>query len=187
MIVLSQDIDNAQRSTRREVERSAVATLLQQYFGHRVERGVREHGQPYLRDYPHLHMSVSHSLGRVVVALSEEPIGIDLERYDERILRIVPRILPEDAQHYLESCPLGIRVAMAHIFWTSSEALYKLVGDSELISDFYYELSSIIYQSDEGRFALTARYKNAPEAILTLQGRFEGDYVLTFARWAIVP
>lgn len=186
MIILTRDIDNLQRSTRREVERSAVNTLLQEYLGHEVSIAHHEDGMPYLPNLPLLHLSISHSLGRVAIALSDAPIGIDLERCSERIPHVIKRILPEEAQAYLETYPESDRSRLAHIFWTSAEALYKLVRASRVISDFHYDLSSILYKSTEQSFSLRARYKDAPEVALTLQGHFEGDYILTIARSATV-
>lgn len=186
MRILVQDIDNLQRSTRREVERSAVRTLLQEYFGYPILILHHSDGRPYIPSIPELHISISHTLGRVAVALSSAPIGIDLERFDERIPRAVMRILSEETQAYLEAPSTSNRAEMAHILWTSSEALYKLVSLSHTISDFIYDLSSIAYNANDGHFALKASYKGAPEATLLVEGSFEGSYILTTARYLLL-
>lgn len=42
-------------------------------------RAARPSGQPYLPDFPDLHLSISHSGGWVVCAVADVPVGIDLE------------------------------------------------------------------------------------------------------------
>lgn len=42
-------------------------------------RAARPSGQPYLTDFPDLHLSISHSGDRVLCAVADVPVGIDLE------------------------------------------------------------------------------------------------------------
>ena len=41
---------------------------------------IAEGGKPYFPDYPHIQFNLSHTDGAVVCALSDTPVGIDLER-----------------------------------------------------------------------------------------------------------
>ena len=54
-------------------------------------------GKPFLSSHPHIHFSIAHSNGCVACAVSDAPIGIDLERIRPISARIKKRMryLPE--------------------------------------------------------------------------------------------
>ena len=47
----------------------------------RVEYGESERGKPFLKGYPDVYFNISHTKGRCAVALSDKPVGIDIERF----------------------------------------------------------------------------------------------------------
>lgn len=102
---------------RRQAEKEAVARILStEYPG--VATGRHPSGLPWLEG---AYISIAHSHDIAVVAVSDSPIGIDLEYPRPRLSDIVSRILtPAEQQHY--STPAQHLAA-----WTSKEAAYKAI------------------------------------------------------------
>lgn len=44
----------------------------------KFEKG--EHGKPYLKDYPNFHFNLSHTRNVITVAISDKPVGVDIEK-----------------------------------------------------------------------------------------------------------
>ena len=80
-------------------------------------------GQPWLPEYPQVQVSLAHTRGGVAVALSEAPVGLDLERLGrpvrpglaDRYFTPTERAYARDPQRVLE-------------VWTRKEALLKREG-----------------------------------------------------------
>ena len=66
-----------------------------------------------------LNVSLSHSENLVAVAISEQPIGIDLQAVLPKIVRVIPRICCEKE---LELATDNIKRT---IIWSAKEAMYK--------------------------------------------------------------
>jgi phosphopantetheine--protein transferase-like protein len=83
-----------------------------------------ELGRPYFQDG--LAVSISHSPGAAAVALSDGPVGVDLEQ-----LRPVRENLPRrvlSAQEYQWFSARGCRVEDFLTLWTLKESFYKYLG-----------------------------------------------------------
>lgn len=180
MYILTKDIDNTQRKTRHEVESYAVLALLREHYGYEVALSHLDNGQPYLPKHPE-YISISHTVGRVALAVSSSPIGIDIEKMDARIVQITPRILLPKTREKVMSYAESIRTSVCHILWTSAEALYKLIPESKLISDFDYLLDTLYIDEANNTFKLSAYYIPVPSELLAIEGRIEGNYILTIA------
>ena len=87
----------------------------------------RPHGPPRLRDGPLF--SISHSGERVVLAVADVPVGVDVEKLDRRLdpTRLAKRmLLPEERA----------RIATPDDFlrtWTRKEALVKATGEGVFV------------------------------------------------------
>ena len=114
-----------------------------------------EHGKPYLERGPHF--SLSHCRGAVCCAISDRPVGIDIEapdrhitdslvRYtmtEEEMCQILqsPRTAPPRAG---DSPRMGLEEGRAFLrLWTRKEAVAKLLGTG--ISD---DFKNILSQGD---------------------------------------
>ncbi|WP_327737855.1 4'-phosphopantetheinyl transferase superfamily protein [Streptomyces nojiriensis] len=87
------------------------------------------HGKPRVPGAA-VKFSLSHSGGRVVLALAEhaEP-GVDVERISpRRIGQLAPRVLSAPELRDLEAVPPADRPAAYHVYWTRKEAVLKAVG-----------------------------------------------------------
>ena len=100
----------------REAERVAVAELVREALGEGVSTGHRPDGSPTV-DVPGVVISVSHCATCAAIALSDRPIGIDVETERSQLARVAARVLsPAELACY------GERLQAA---WTLKEALYK--------------------------------------------------------------
>ena len=79
-------------------------------------------GKPYLDKGPCF--GLSHSAGRCVLAVSEENIGVDIEKLDKSNLIASPAALTEEELAWISPSPLE----RFHILWTRKESIYKAVG-----------------------------------------------------------
>ncbi len=108
------------RGSRREAERAAVATLL----GAAVPGAELCHddaGAPFLQGGGDTHISVSHSRGYAVLAVSQHRIGVDMEEYARKtqLERVSARFVRPD-----DNLSIGSLLAA----WTAKEAVFKAAG-----------------------------------------------------------
>jgi phosphopantetheinyl transferase len=98
----------------------AIRKLLKSHNIQPLDHKYDKNGAPYLTDGRHL--SISHSKDIAVIAISSKPVGIDLEYFHEKIVRIAPRFL-----HLKESLDLKKNKDIHYLsqIWTAKEALYK--------------------------------------------------------------
>jgi 4'-phosphopantetheinyl transferase len=86
-----------------------------------------EHRKPYLIRHP-LHISIAHSHPFAVAILHKIlPVGIDVEKPEERLLRLAPRFLSG-----AELADGKSDVKKLCVYWAGKEAVYKLNGRKEL-------------------------------------------------------
>ena len=97
-------------------------------------------GKPYFPDFPEVHFNLSHTTGAVLVALSGEPVGVDIEHIrpvSERAMRRLADVTTERA--FLQS-------------WVRREARVKRTGSGIVTmmrteaplnrGEFYYEVDA---------------------------------------------
>ena len=99
----------------------AIRKLLRSHDIDPLIHKYDKNGAPYLTDGRHL--SISHTKDVAAIAISSQPVGIDLEHYQEKIIRIAPRFL-----HLKESLDLNKNKEIHYLsqIWTAKEALYKV-------------------------------------------------------------
>jgi 4'-phosphopantetheinyl transferase len=87
-----------------------------------------EHGKPYLVGCE-WQMSLTHSVKYVAVVMhATKPLGIDLERKTEKLLRIKNKYLSESELEFAND-----NIEKLTILWSAKEALYKLYGKRKVI------------------------------------------------------
>lgn len=137
---------------RHEATETIVAELSKIHFG-RLNASVEvpdafrisrhEHGKPFFLNMPQVHFSVSHSDDIFAFAISDSPVGVDIQRLKhraderERCRRIAARFFhPEEISAMGErSDTLGDTVAAFYKIWCGKEAYVKLSGTG-IGSDF---------------------------------------------------
>lgn len=83
---------------------------------------------------PHLFLSITHSKDLVAVALSNAPVGIDLEPIGSpRPERFAERVLTEEEMAEYRSTEECDRLALIYRKWTEKESLFKKEGGTAFI------------------------------------------------------
>ena len=116
-------------------QRTCVLAYLLLKMGLREEYGLTEnplfeygpHGKPFIVDHPEIHFSLSHCREAVACAVSDHPVGIDVEsvrRYKEDVVRYAMN----DEEKQLIAAAERPDVAFIRL-WTMKEARLKLTGE----------------------------------------------------------
>lgn len=78
--------------------------------------------EPYL--FPQdFEISVTHSFPYAALAISKHKIGIDIEPFNDKIVRIQHKFLQENEKDFIEESK---KVAYLTIIWSLKESLYKI-------------------------------------------------------------
>lgn len=110
---------------KRRIERTAEHLLLHSMIGPDYILEHNGDGMPLLC-HSDLIISISHTIGFVVVALSKKVIGIDIEICQPKILKVRSRFLSDSEQAAIPCHNLQANT----VAWTAKEALYKAIGVS---------------------------------------------------------
>ena len=100
--------------------------LEQKGLSHPFLFGHNEHGKPFLKDYPGIHFNLSHCKNGIAVAVSDKPIGIDIESYREVSDSLIRYTMNEEEQRIIETSDDPVRAFTE--YWTKKEAVFKLRG-----------------------------------------------------------
>ena len=83
-------------------------------------------GKPALAGHPDIHFSMSHCSAAVACAVSDQPVGIDIETLDHYSEEVAARVMNDDEMRQILESPYP-NVAFTRL-WTMKESLYKLTG-----------------------------------------------------------
>ena len=84
------------------------------------------HGKPMLEGYPHIHFNLSHCRHAAVCAVSDRPIGVDVESIESYDEALVAGTMSADEQRLIA---LSDDAPATFIkLWTMKESLLKLTG-----------------------------------------------------------
>lgn len=111
------------RRERRGAEREAVARLVEEAFGAGTVLGHMADGRPYVASRPGVHVSVSHCADECVLAVSDRPVGVDVEMARLQLSGIASKFLtPSEAARGPHDMDALLR------YWTAKEAVFKCAG-----------------------------------------------------------
>ena len=185
MRVYRKTIANVERSVRREAERNALSELLEEALGVGITLEHLPNGRPILSSHPKTNISISHTDGLVMLALSDKPIGVDVElrcrQTEVAVKRLISPILARAMQGL--NAVYTDKNLIYTIAWTAMEALYKLVPESEVLSDFSYVPKSLCLDLQGRTFSLRARCKKIPDVSLSVNGVIEDNYIYALATY----
>ena len=114
--------------------RLCVAAYLLLKYGLRQEYGLRvspvfgyaPNGKPYLCEYPDIHFNLSHCRQGAICAISDRPIGVDMECIREYKEGLAAYTMNAEEQQAI-ACSARPDVAFIRL-WTMKESLLKLSG-----------------------------------------------------------
>ena len=87
---------------------------------------IGEHGKPTLQEHPEIHFNISHCKNAIAVAVSTEPIGIDVESIGRGNESLMNYVLNEEEIRQVKTADAP-PVAFIQL-WTKKEALFKLLA-----------------------------------------------------------
>lgn len=107
---------------KRKVEYLATRLLLQDLLNEKPEIQYHESGKPVLLNSV-LNISISHSANFLVVLLSKNKIGIDVENTQRNIDKIANRFLHEKELKHLQELENSHSAKI--LYWSAKEAIFK--------------------------------------------------------------
>ena len=87
---------------------------------------INEYGKPYLKDY-NIFFNISHSFDYVITAISNNEIGIDIEKVRQTPIKTINQFATEKEKEYILSSKNNIEERIFKIF-TLKEAYFKRLG-----------------------------------------------------------
>ena len=116
------------KSNRRTLEWLSSRLLLQLLTSDGKTIEHTDQGQPFLVDNS-FQISISHSKDYAVVLLHKyKKVGVDIENYSERILKVEKRFISET--EYIDP---NQRTLHLILHWCAKETLYKLMNSTEIV------------------------------------------------------
>lgn len=111
-------------------QQSFAASLLLEYVlkrlfpkvEHPLEIAVAQGGKPYLANYPDIYFNLSHSGEWAVCAISESPVGVDIQHCDEGRRDVASRFFHREEIRYLDGLPQFRRDEGFYRLWTLKES-----------------------------------------------------------------
>ena len=85
-----------------------------------------EHGKPFLKDYPEVFFNLSHCKNGIAVAVSDQPIGIDIESFRQVSDSLIRYTMNEEERRIIAESDDPVRTFTE--YWTKKEAVFKLRG-----------------------------------------------------------
>ena len=85
------------------------------------------YGKPYIIGFPNFHFNVSHSENLLVVLISDQAVGVDVEKIRNPNIQIVNRFFTENEKDYVLSDP-SLTTKRFYEIWTRKEAYVKYLG-----------------------------------------------------------
>lgn len=85
-----------------------------------------ECGKPYLPDYPDVHFNISHSGEYVACAVSDKPIGVDIQKIGKYNSDVANRVCNENELKQIKNG--SDKASEFTRLWTQKEAVLKMYG-----------------------------------------------------------
>lgn len=116
------------RSKKRQLEWLSIRVVLQILTNDSKTVKHTPQGQPFLSDNSY-QISISHSKDYAVVLLHKHKrVGVDIENYSNRVLKIEKRFISDDEYIDPEN-----RTVHLILHWCAKETLYKLMDSTKII------------------------------------------------------
>lgn len=162
-----QKILNEVRTEKRRKERITAHIILKELLGEEKEIKHDANNAPYIEN-SNLHISISHTNNLVAVAISNNPIGIDIEDRERKQLQLSHKFTTEQEKKWIDSCKtIEEKQLTAEVIWSAKEAIYKLANIKGLLFESEIEITPFIPQS-ESNFKASYLDKNTTNHLLLM-------------------
>ncbi len=108
-----------------------------------IHYGYGPQGKPYLKDYPDIHFSLSHSGNMAVLAISDGEVGIDVQESRGFQEKVTKRFYQEEEIKRIEATEdIENKEKLFYQIWTGKEAYIKYTGKGmgQDIRSFFVDL-----------------------------------------------
>ncbi len=118
---------NELKNEKRKKEFLSSRIALKKIFNKDLELKHHTSGKPFIKEAKYL--SISHSSNFLALAYGDENIGIDIEKPQNRMVKLIPRVLSEIELMEFKKEP---SIDLACKLWGAKEAILKYLGDRNL-------------------------------------------------------
>ena len=126
-------------------------------------------GKPYLKDGTQI--SITHSFEFAAIIISNQRIGIDIEKQREKIKRIAHKFTNDKEADFISKVP-DVAVRLLTIIWGAKESLYKLYATAGLSFEQHIQIPD--FKIEDGEFIGAIEYQNSISAYKIMFLEFEG-------------
>ena len=124
-------IKNKYSNEKRQREQLIVHVILKRIFGEGIRVMHRASGAPYLKYFDGTEedsqISISHSDKSVAVAISDYPVGIDIEKIERNQLELIDKYTTPEEKEWINSFEKEEdKRFISSVVWSAKEAMYKL-------------------------------------------------------------
>ena len=166
-VSLRKEIDVV-RSAQRRLEVASVHALVCHIFGKDMEIRHDGDGKPCLCNG--FNIGISHTKGCAAVIVSEDKeVAVDVEYMDERVERVVGRLLRDDEK--------AVTLFEKILHWCAKETLYKLYSADHLALS---EMRLLSIYGDDGNGVITAENLRRND-VLRLKYKVVNGFVIVYA------
>lgn len=137
-----------------------------------------ELGKPHLKD--HRYISITHSFEFTAIIVSEEEVGIDIEKKRDKILKIAEKFTPIEEYRTLANAAALVRKLT--IVWGAKESVYKLYAEPGL--SFLQHINIADFDLDEAKTTGEVYFNGTTSHFNINFLEFEG-YTCVYARRSI--
>lgn len=117
------------------ISHGCLRMILGQYLHiapQEVQLGVQAAGKPVVKfpKQPVIHFNLTHAGQLAAVAVSEKPVGVDIEQIDHnmRFDEVVPQFMSVHEQAIFRRLPMNLKATAFYCCWTRKEAYVKALG-----------------------------------------------------------
>ena len=133
-----------------------------------------QEGKPFFED-DRVHFSISHSFPFVAVVIDEKPVGIDVQVFQEKILRLQQKFLSAQEQIIFKDSMEHITLA-----WTAKEAAFKWFGEGKVDFIQHMPIRKLILEQQSAKMEMDF-LRIIPKKELIIAGGIESDFA-----WAVI-
>ena len=103
-----------------------AAHVLKEHGAEDFALSYNEHGKPYLTHHPDIHFNLSHSGRLAVCAVSDAPVGVDVERERKYSASVARRFFTPEEYDFVEKSDDRGNAFLQ--IWTRKESYLKMRG-----------------------------------------------------------
>ena len=123
------------QGTKQNADNMLIGEILKMNFDIDIKEqkiACSKYGKPYLTDYPNAHFNISHSGNYVACAVSDKPVGTDIQKIGKYCSDTAKRVCSEEELKQISDS--SDKASEFTRLWTQKEAVLKMCGTG-FISD----------------------------------------------------